>query len=238
MIKETRFEKKIASTYPCSIRSTGCEPIRCPPGTIGPIGCPGPWPNGDPGGILNCGPPKPPGPLGDGKCGPPNPAGPELFGLLNGGPPDGDPNGPPAFGPGPLYGGPLDGGGGKPAPLTFAGGPGPGVDDPDGAGDAVYCGVLEPGGGPWYWTGCPLLAGLPCPAFGNTATGPPNELGPDGVNPPWLSGPGGPPFHPAAGSSSVDGKLKGPPGGTPRLPTPEIFELVESIYSSQLYVTQ
>lgn len=37
---------------------------------------------------------------------------------------------------------------------------------------------------------------------------------------PWFSGPGGPPFHPAPGSSSVDGKLNGGPGGTPRLLKP------------------
>lgn len=42
----------------------------------------------------------------------------------------------------------LEFGGGKPAPLTFCGGAGPGVDEPDGAGDAVYCGVFDPGGGP------------------------------------------------------------------------------------------
>lgn len=97
---------------------------------------------------MNCGPPNPPGPPGDGKCGPPN-EGPELPGRPNGGPlADGEPNGPDA-GPGPLYGTPPEfGGGGKPAPLTFGGGPGPGVDEPDGAGDAVYCGVFDPGGGP------------------------------------------------------------------------------------------
>lgn len=40
----------------------------------------------------------------------------------------------------------LEFGGGNPAPLTFCGGAGPGVDDPDGAGE-VYCGVFDPGGG-------------------------------------------------------------------------------------------
>ncbi|KAJ8961861.1 hypothetical protein NQ318_021479 [Aromia moschata] len=65
-------------------------------------------------------------------------------GRRAGPPPTGSRRGPP--GPGPLYGGPalLGGGGGK----LFCGGPGPGVDEPDGAGDAVYCGVVEPGGGP------------------------------------------------------------------------------------------
>lgn len=42
----------------------------------------------------------------------------------------------------------LEFGGGNPAPLTFCGGAGPGVEDPEGAGDAVYCGVFDPGGGP------------------------------------------------------------------------------------------
>lgn len=47
------------------------------------------------------------------------------------------------------------------APGKLAGGAGPGVEDPDGAGDAVYCGVLEPGG--------PVkVAGLPCPPSGKT----------------------------------------------------------------------
>lgn len=49
-----------------------------------------------------------------------------------------------------MYAGPAEfGGGGNPALLTFWGGPGPGVDEPDGAGDALYCGVFDPGGGPW-----------------------------------------------------------------------------------------
>lgn len=120
------------------------------------MGCP-PGPNGLPGGIPYCGPPN--GWPCDGKCGLPAPGGtnggPEEPGRPTncGGAPDGDPNG---LGPGPLYGGPvLFGGGGKPAEL--GGGPGPGVDEPLGAGDAVYCGVAEPGG-PWYG-GAP--AGLP-----------------------------------------------------------------------------
>lgn len=82
--------------------------------------------------------------------------------------PDGDPKdicGPPAFGP-PWNGGPaLLFGGGKPAFPTFC--CGPGVEEPkmysisidwkkkkclcwslpDGAGEAVYCGVFEPGAG-------------------------------------------------------------------------------------------
>lgn len=112
---------------------------------MGPaIGCPGPGANGEPGGIPNPGP-------GSAKCGfppgpgPPTNGGPDEPGLPKGGPPaDGEPNGP-----GPLNGGPaLFGGGGKPTLPTDCGGPGPGVDEPDGAGDAVYWGVVEPGGGP------------------------------------------------------------------------------------------
>lgn len=182
------------------------------------------------------GPPAPPPP-------PPN-AGPELFGRPNC---EGEPKGPPGPGPGPLYGGPAElalGGGGKPAPLTFCGGPGPGVDEPEGAGDAVYCGVLEPGGGPWNPLGPPgpppPPAGDPCPTEGKTGPPPPNEFGaPFGVKlpgPPADCGPGpttspgppvggpppGPPapFQPAgppdASSFSALGRLRGAPGATPR----------------------
>lgn len=89
---------------------------------------PGP-PNGCPGDTKWL----PPGP----GPGPPTKGGPEEPGLPKGGPPaEGEPNGP---GPGPLYGGPaLFGGGGNPALPTDCGGPGPGVDEPEGAGDAVY----------------------------------------------------------------------------------------------------
>lgn len=73
--------------------------------------------NGEFDGIPNCGPPK---------CGVPN-DGPELLGRPNGGAFtfDGEPKGPLAFGP--------FGGAGKPP----CGGAGPGVDDPEGAGDAA-----------------------------------------------------------------------------------------------------
>lgn len=88
--------------------------------------------NGEFDGMPNCGALKFPG---DAKCGEPN-AGPELPGRPNGGA-DGEPKGPLVFGP--LYCGvdPEFGGIGKPALLTFCGGAGPGVDDPDGAGDAA-----------------------------------------------------------------------------------------------------
>lgn len=138
------------NTHPWSILSTP------PPGPIiagwpGPIGPPIGWPPGPyglPGGIPYWGAPN--GWPGDGKCGLPPPGGtkggPDDPGrLTNCGAPVGEPNG---FGPGPLNGGPeLFGGGGKPPEL--GGGPGPGVDDPLGAGDTVYCGVADPGGGPW-----------------------------------------------------------------------------------------
>lgn len=118
-------------------------------------------------------------------------------------------------------------GGGNPAPLTFCGGAGPGVDDPEGAGEAVYCGVFDPGGGPWNCTGW-LPAGLPCPAFGGNTGPPPNELGPPPLwaNPPgplpWLSGTAepGPLFQPAPESSSADGRPNDGPGGAFRLPNP------------------
>lgn len=141
--------KTCNKTHPWSSLSTGPPgPIiaGCP-GPIGPaIGCPGP--NGLPGGIPYCGPPN--GWPCEGKCGLPAPGGtnggPEEPGRPTncGGAPDGDPNG---LGPGPLYGGPeFVGGGGK--PVELGGGPGPGVEEPLGAGEAVYCGVAEPGGGP------------------------------------------------------------------------------------------
>ena len=117
---------------------------------MGPgIGWPGPCPKGDPGGNPKPGPPNGWCP-GDEKWGFPPPGGPlinwgpdELGLPINCDPPDGDPKGPC---PGPLKGGPpeLGGGPGKP---EFGWG-GPGVDDPDGAGEAVYCGVPDPGGGP------------------------------------------------------------------------------------------
>lgn len=51
-------------------------------------------------------------------------------------------------------------GGGKP----WGGlGPGPGVDDPDGAGEAVYCGVVDPVAGPEKFE---LPAGLLAPVGG------------------------------------------------------------------------
>lgn len=70
----------------------------------------------------------------------------------------GEPNGPPWFGP--LYWGVVEFGG-PPGKFGPCGGAGPGVEDPEGAGDAVYCGVLDPGG--------PVkVAGLPWPPSGNT----------------------------------------------------------------------
>lgn len=167
--------------------------------------------------MPNWGPPN--GCPGDAKCGFPAPGGPPT----NGGPEDpgrptncgpaaeGDPNGP---GPGPLYGGPLLGGGGKPADC---GGPGPGVDEPDGAGEAVYWGVPEPGGGPEYG-GAP--AGEPAPAGGpwkgdgpwKPAGGPEKFWFEFGAKF-WGSEPGGGPFQVAAGSSSVAGSVI---GGAPR----------------------
>lgn len=174
-----------------------------------PIWLAGPGPNGDPGGILNAGPgPKlwkcglPPGP------GPPTNGGPDEPGRPKGGPPaDGDPNGP---GPGPLYGGPaLFDGGGNPAFCW-----GPGVEEPDGAGDAVYWGVVEPGGGPLWYGGAP--AGEPAPAGGpwngegpwKPAGGPVNEFAEF-----WAkfcgSEPGGGPFQVVAGSSRVTGSVMG-----------------------------
>lgn len=51
--------------------------------------------------------------------------------------------------------------GGAPGKLDpWGGAAGPGVDDPEGAGEAVYCGVLDPGG--------PANAGLPWPPSGKT----------------------------------------------------------------------
>lgn len=52
--------------------------------------------------------------------------------------------------------------GGAPGKLDPCGGAGPGVDDPDGAGEAVYCGVFDPGGPA-------SVAGLPWPPSGKTA---------------------------------------------------------------------
>lgn len=70
----------------------------------------------------------------------------------------GEPNGPAWFGP--LYWGVVEFGG-APGKFGPCGGAGPGVDDPEGAGEAVYCGVLDPGG--------PVkVAGLPWPPSGNT----------------------------------------------------------------------
>ena len=148
-IKHTTELNRQLDTYPWSIRSTPPGPIiaGCP-GPIGPpIGCP-PGPKGLPGGIPYWGPPK--GGPGEGKCGFPPPGGakggPDDPGRLTncGAPPDGETNG---LGPGPLKGGPeLFGGGGNP---ELGGGPGPGVEDPLGAGEALYWGVADPGGGPW-----------------------------------------------------------------------------------------
>lgn len=66
----------------------------------------------------------------------------------------GEPNGPVWLGP--LYCG-VDELGGAPGKLDPWGGAGPGVDDPEGAGEAVYCGVFDPGGPA-------SVAGLPWPS--------------------------------------------------------------------------
>lgn len=148
--------REILNTYPGgSILSMelGTEDIIPPCPGMGPeIG--GPWPNGEPGGIpywwLLNGWPE------DEKWGfPPTNGGPEELGR------------PPNCGPlldGEPYGlGPLKVGG--PAEFEVGGkgcGPGPGVEEPDGAGEAVYCGVDEPVGGPEY--GPP--AGEPAPTGG------------------------------------------------------------------------
>lgn len=222
----------LKKTYPWSILSIGWgPPIMWPDGPICVIGCP--WPNGEFDGIPNCGPVKL---FGDGKWDGPK-AGPELPGRPNGGAFDGEPNGPLVFGPLYCCDAAEFGGGGKPALLTFCGGAGPGVDEPDGAGDAVYCGVFEPvGGPPWNCTGWPLPAGLPWPAFGNT--GPPNEFGPLCANPPgplpWLSDtfPPGPVFHAALASSKFGGKpIDG--GGAFRLPNPTHKQWVRSVLHMQ-----
>lgn len=198
-------------------------------------GCPGPWPNGEPKACANCtggGSEKcwpPPGP------GPPTNGGPDEPGLPKGGPPaDGDPKGP---GPGPLYWGPaLFGGGGKTGFPTDCGGPG--VDEPDGAGEAVYWGVVEPGGGPWY---CCADAGDPAPAGGpwngdgpwKPAGGPENELAELGAKF-WGSEPGGGPFQVVAGSSRVTGSVMG--GATRRLrPAKPTLSLKNSQYSENCF---
>lgn len=121
------------------------------PGTGPPIG--GPCPNGEPGGMPNWWLPN--GWPEEAKCGlPPTNGGPDELGRPNCGPLlDGDP-----YGLGPLK---VVG----PAEFEVGGkdcGPGPGVDEPDGAGEAVYCGVDEPVGGPEY--GPP--AGEPAPTGG------------------------------------------------------------------------
>lgn len=171
----------------------------------------------------NCGPPGPP-PPGPPPPGPPN-AGPELLGRPNC---DGEPKGPPGPGPGPLYGGPAEfGGGGKPAPLTFCGGPGPGVEEPEGAGDAVYCGVLEPGGGPPGKPPGPLLppappAGDPWPTEGKTGPAAPKLLGalPFGVKEP------GPPADWGPGPTTTSPGPPPPLFGGPALPGPPLpFQL-------------
>lgn len=145
----------IIYTYPGgSILSIelGAEVIM-PCGGNGP-GIGGPWANGDPGGIPNWCPLK--GWPDDEKCGLPPNGGPDEFGRpTNCGPLlEGEPNG---LGPLNVVGPAEFDVGGKPGC-----GPGPGVEDPDGAGDAVYCGVDEPVGGPEY--GPP--AGEPAPTGG------------------------------------------------------------------------
>lgn len=105
---------------------------------------------------------------------------------------------------------------------------------PDGAGDAVYCGVFDPGGGPpWNCTGWPLPAGLPWPAFGNTDTGPPNEFGPLWAKPPgpfpWSdTEEPGPLFQPAPESSKFGGKPIDGPGGAFLLPNPSYVSNTET----------
>lgn len=186
-----------------------------PPGPIG-----GPWPNGDPGMPPNCGP-KPGGfgpPPGKWGGGPPPPlnAGPELLGRPNW---DGDPKAPPP-GPPPWMwpGGPAEFGGcGNPAPLTFWGGPGPGVDDPEGAGEAVYCGVLLPGGGPPWTNGGIRVrsltlrwkAGWPCEFTCENMTG-----GPPPPPPPPPALPAGDAW-PTGGKTGPPAKELGPVGVKP-----------------------
>ncbi|KAF4513909.1 UNVERIFIED_CONTAM: hypothetical protein B566_EDAN017650 [Ephemera danica] len=141
-------EQQSLGTYPWSSLSTGPPPI-CPgsmPCTGGPWGgipgCPGGWPKGEPGGMPKPGPPTK-GCPGEGKC-----------------------PGPPCGGPGAIMNiksckvSPGLGGPGNPAELTGGGPPpnwpgpepGPGVEEPEGAGEGVYCGgqvgVPAPGGGP------------------------------------------------------------------------------------------
>lgn len=86
----------------------------------------------------------------------PTNGGPEEFGRFTNWPPEGEPKGP-----GPLKGGPVElEGGGKP----WGGlGPGPGVDEPEGAGEAVYWGVVDPAVGPEKLE---LPAGLLAPVGG------------------------------------------------------------------------
>lgn len=94
---------------------------------------------------------------------------------------------------------------------SFCGGPGPGVDEPEGAGEAVYWGVPEPGGGPEYG-GAP--AGEPAPPGGPwKGEGPwypdggPEKFCPELGVKFWGSEPGGGPFQLATGSSSVAGSV-------------------------------
>lgn len=130
--------KIIIHVYPgASILSIAFEPddnILCP--GIGPDI--GPCPNGETGGSPNWWPPK--GWPDDVKCGfPPTNGGPDELGrpINCGGLLDGEPNG---LGPLKFE---LDVGG-----KAFGWGPGPGVEEPDGAGEAVYWGVEDPAGAP------------------------------------------------------------------------------------------
>lgn len=122
--------------------------------------------------------------------------------------PEGEPKGP---WPGPLKGGPPELGGGPGKPELGCGGPG--VDEPDGAGEAVYWGVAEPGGGPPY--GVPP-AGEPAPPGGPwngdgpwKPAGGPAKFCPELGAKFWPSEPGGGPFQEAAGSSRVAGSVMG-----------------------------
>lgn len=158
------------------------------------IGCPWWWLWNDPDGFINGGPKLlgPPGPNWGGNCG----AGPELPGLPNCGPLlEGEPKG--TFPVGPLNGGcEFCCGGGNPDEG------GPGVDDPDGAGDAVYCGVFDPGGA-WKLFGCILPAGEPW--LGGKTPGPPKLFPLFPPAPPKLF-----PAPPPCGSPPFPFQLLGP----------------------------
>lgn len=141
--------------------------------------------------------------------------GPEEPGLpINWDPPEGEPNGPWA---GPLKAGPPEFGGGPGNPELGWGGPG--VDDPDGAGEAVYWGVPDPGGGPPYGgppAGDPAPPGGPWKGDGPwKPAGGPEKFCPELGAKFWGSEPGGGPFQEAPGSSSVAGSVMG--GATRRV---------------------